>query len=1227
MRSSLFFFLVLSLGLAACGGQHDRDPDDQLPGGDTSLGDGDGAGDGDGDSAGDGTGDGVGDGDEPLPGDGDGEDPSGDYEVVTCSGWSAPAAGCTASGAGADLALVGTVLTPGHVYEGGIVRLTSNGLISCVGCDCTTDGARVVTCGDAVISPGLINAHDHIGWMSGRPYVASNPALRYEHRHDWRKGDAADGEQAISTPGGANNDEKAWGELRFVLGGATSINGSGDAPGLLRNLDRTSGMEGLTGGTVHYETFPLGDSSGGKRTSDCSYPDIDNPATVQAKRAYTPHVAEGIEEAARNELLCLTSTARGGREVLAQNAAIIHGVGLDAVDVTILANLGGKLIWSPRSNVSLYGDTAPVTLYHALDVPIALGTDWVPSGSMNMNRELACARELNERNFGGYFSDQDLWRMVTVDAAAALGFTGTLGRLASGHAGDVAVYSAAGRGPFEAVVSAEPQDALLVLRGGEVLAGEAELVAALEQGCDTVSVCGTSKRVCVQREVGKSFAQLEAAGGANYPLFFCGTPEDEPSCLPSRGALEVKEGSSSYSGTPSATDQDGDGLIDENDNCPTIWNPIRPVDFGAQPDADSDGLGDVCDRCPLDDGEACAAADPNDLDGDGVANAADNCPTTVNTDQTDGDGDGKGDACDGCPAAANPGDASCPATPYDVKLGLIAEGARVAMSGLVVTAHTSNGFFAQLSPDAPTYDATHGPLYSGLFVFVGSAALPDLGSTVEVTSATVTLYWGVLELTQTTWQPASTQLALPTPVSVSEAQVLGDGQTPYSGDSPYEGVLVHLAGVTVGSTAPAPGDGDTAQNELELDGGLRVDDLAGYALDPMPSVGATLSKLDGVVAWRNGYLKVLPRSASDVVVAVPGLVGFSRASSFMREGATAAVEGPLTLVLGAPAPSALSITIDSTDPTVAQVSGGAVSVASGATQVDVPLLAGAASASPVQLTASYDGTTVSTSVRVIANDTPALLVGLSPQPLRVIVGTAATLTVELDVPAPVGGASISLVASGSGSFGQLDVGSLIVPHDARTATFTFTAGATPGTGTISATLGTDTLTTNVVIEAAAMALDGWSVTQTSSTATLELPGGTTVSAGDYVIIARDADRSAFETFWGVSLGANVVFLNAKGALPLINGAETFSVYDESRQLIDGPTLAMVEKKCYARTAPDGDAGQSSSWTLSDATDKSNAKPGAGAVSTGSGLYVSEICDAVGTGNYVYEFVELYFAGM
>ncbi|WP_202983563.1 DUF6701 domain-containing protein [Ferrimonas lipolytica] len=89
------------------------------------------------------------------------------------------------------------------------------------------------------------------------------------------------------------------------------------------------------------------------------------------------------------------------------------------------------------------------------------------------------------------------------------------------------------------------------------------------------------------------------------------------------------------------TDTDGDGIIDELDNCPLTANTD-------QLDSDGDGIGDVCDNCP-----STANTDQLDSDADGIGDVCDNCPSTANTDQLDSDADGIGDVCDNCPLTAN----------------------------------------------------------------------------------------------------------------------------------------------------------------------------------------------------------------------------------------------------------------------------------------------------------------------------------------------------------------------------------------------------------------------------------------------------------------------------------------------------------------------------------------------------------------------------------------------
>ncbi|MDF4203986.1 thrombospondin type 3 repeat-containing protein [Maribacter sp. SA7] len=77
-------------------------------------------------------------------------------------------------------------------------------------------------------------------------------------------------------------------------------------------------------------------------------------------------------------------------------------------------------------------------------------------------------------------------------------------------------------------------------------------------------------------------------------------------------------------GSADDEDDDNDGILDVDDNCPLTAN-------ADQLDTDNDGEGDVCDT---------------DDDNDGILDVDDNCPLIANPNQEDDDLDGIGDLCD-----------------------------------------------------------------------------------------------------------------------------------------------------------------------------------------------------------------------------------------------------------------------------------------------------------------------------------------------------------------------------------------------------------------------------------------------------------------------------------------------------------------------------------------------------------------------------------------------------
>jgi cysteine-rich repeat protein len=978
---------------------------------------------------------------------------------------------------------MGVVLMDGRTLNGGQVLVDASGTIQCAACDCSGEAlaakATRVSCPEGVISPALINAHDHIDYQKP-PGPGSDE--RYEHRHDWRTG--KNGHTPLASGGTVPAEEeyrRYWAELRQVMSGTTAVvgaSGSGRG-GFLRDLALGTGasMEGLNEPEVEFDTFPLDDIGGTKLTSGCGYGNRKTTASeLPAFAAYLPHVSEGIDEAARNEFRCVSGQGPGSNDLMKQRTAVIHGIGVTATEIGVMAERATGLVWSPRSNVSLYGDTAQVPTYSQMGVDIALGTDWLQSGSMNMLRELQCADYLNTAYFSRTFTDEQLWRMATATAADLTDTWEKLGRIQKNKVADLAIYRLKGftRTPHRAVIAANPEDVVLTLRGGKPLYGDEALVRGLTaDACDALAVCGVTKAACVNPEVKMSYTQLEElnVGSGSYPLFFCnGQPDHEPTCSPQRASANAAwpasvNGSSTYSRSR-LLDSDGDGVSNSLDNCALHFNPVRPLDNGRQADTDADGVGDVCDACPLTPGTTgCSPPKKADDDRDGLAVGEDNCPFVANADQADADSDGIGNACDICPSA-NPGYSACALSIYDIKKPVGTDspyvGAQVSLADVLVTAVTPTGFFVQVREGEAGYQ---GAAWSGLFVFTRTAPVGVVpGDRVAIASALLVNYFDQLQLNNAVYTKRSGGDPLPAPVVVSPADIRTGGPRARE----LEGVLVQLNDVFVTLVEPSRGSGDTAPtNEFVVDAaastngeqlGVRVNDTM-YKPATLPSVGMKLGYVRGMLNHRHGNSKVEPRDAQDLA---PAVGSFGPEGQFVRVGTTGKTfPQVLAVQLATPFFENVAITVTSDTPSALTVANnGQLTIPAGQTRAEV-VLEPLAQATSVRLTASGRGFSRTANLRVVGQTETPTLVRLTPNPLITGPGLSVKVTAHLDIPAPAG--TTLNVSVPTADFGSVTPASVPVATDAITATFTFTASASPAviTGVIEATLGSSTATAQV----------------------------------------------------------------------------------------------------------------------------------------------------------------------
>ncbi|MGC4116114.1 MAG: lamin tail domain-containing protein [Myxococcales bacterium] len=774
-----------------------------------------------------------------------------------------------------------------------------------------------------------------------------------------------------------------------------------------------------------------------------------------------------MNSAAHNEFVCSESTTGGAHQLMTAKTSFIHGIAATPVDASLIAAQGARLIWSPRSNVSLYGDTASIPMYMRMGVLVALGTDWLPSGSMNLLRELQCAADLNDTYFDHFLSDEQLWMLVTANAARATATDDVIGILKPGLVADISVFAKKGHVDHRAVIEASPSSVALVLRAGKVLYGDANAVSALAQAsqCETLSVCGVDKRVCVQRELSKSLSALTASEQSKYPLFFCGAPTNEPSCQPSRSCTSTGagcpvvasvSGSNSYDGTPKVGDMDGDGIADGLDNCPSVFNPIRPMDGAKQADSDQDGQGDACDPCPLSaNTTVCPHVDPNDADGDGFPNTGDNCPSIANPGQADQDGDGKGDACDPCPASANPGSAACPGTIYQVKNGTLKDGDTTSLKNAIVTAIGTKGFFVQVKDGDPGYS---GADYSGVYVYTAGTPSPaiKLGDRVSFSTATVTKFYDEMELTKATYTvDASAGEATPLPVVISDTAQIATGG---SRAAALEGVLVTVQNVTVFDPNPTIDASDkTAPYEFTVGtagtaSAVRVHDFL-YHLPMKPSAGDTYGAVTGILHWDFNNSKVEPRGASDYQAAPPAparlaaVVPATGASIFVGSSNSVTFPQPLSVKLVAPVLTETVVAVSS-DSAGLEVVGGQVTVPAGQTMAAITFNATAAGSS-VTVTATLGADTFQGSVAVIDPIPPTTLT-LSPSSATLAPNGSLPMTVSIDQPAPPSGFEVTLSSSALGAVPA----TVTIPANMDNAHFVFTAGPAEVSGiTVSASGG------------------------------------------------------------------------------------------------------------------------------------------------------------------------------
>jgi 5-methylthioadenosine/S-adenosylhomocysteine deaminase len=443
------------------------------------------------------------------------------------------------------LLLKGNLVTPDGVIQGGWLDIERGHILHVEREKPEIPGARVLETNDLVF-PGFIDLHNH---PSFNIFPRWTPPHKFPNRYAWRdwfvyqqqlEGKA---HGLLSDP--ANFcDIDEYVEVKALIGGTTSIIGLGsnhmpgegsDSPeclkGLVRNLDHYTGFYGHT---VDHER--IANSIGIL------------PRDMDAQTAALRHkqIADG-----ELDLLCihiaegLPTDAESGQELdmldahglLGPHTALIHSVGLSPSQLARVHRAGSSIVWSPRSNFELYGQTANVDAAFREGVTISLAPDWSPSGSDNMWEEIQYAQQVSKEHLNNLFTGLQLMEMASGVPARVAYIDDKVGKLAPGMLADFFLVHAADtklalNDPANAILGQGISSVDMVVIDGIPTYGDPVMLKSLDIAIEPLDVCGTQKALNSAALPSGSFAQVEARlksklkaiGSELGPLDSCGKP-------------------------------------------------------------------------------------------------------------------------------------------------------------------------------------------------------------------------------------------------------------------------------------------------------------------------------------------------------------------------------------------------------------------------------------------------------------------------------------------------------------------------------------------------------------------------------------------------------------------------------------------------------------------------------------------------------------------------------
>ena len=326
---------------------------------------------------------------------------------------------------------------------------------------------KVVDCSQMLITPGFVNGHIHLNQLLNRGFledVSTEDLLQNMHARHEKKSD----------------DDRYWASLVSIYeglrSGTTFFSAFATSSGRIGDAMIDAGVRGTLTVAKKDQWWGEGNPPPQKPTQqvlaglqkqieEWSSPTVTLSIGAASDRSASESLLRGLAQLASSTGVRLyIHTAEGSQSVplslkyrnarpveflskinfLQPYVTLVHASNITEYEIQLIADSGASVCHCPISNAKTVAGIMPLKLVRGAGIPVCLGTDAASTGNTNNILVEGYFASILHRALSGDASfppAEEVFAMLTVEGAKAVGFGGVLGEIRPGFKADVVLWN------------------------------------------------------------------------------------------------------------------------------------------------------------------------------------------------------------------------------------------------------------------------------------------------------------------------------------------------------------------------------------------------------------------------------------------------------------------------------------------------------------------------------------------------------------------------------------------------------------------------------------------------------------------------------------------------------------------------------------------------------------------------------------------------------------------